>query len=100
MEAGGPVSELEIERFGGFGGFGLPGSRIRSRGRIAFGQLSAEDRALVEKLFSSLPQHAGAARDGFRYRLTLVTSSESRTIEVFEHDVPEAIRTCVHDELK
>jgi hypothetical protein len=98
----GDLGELTIERFGGFGGFGLPGSRIRSHGTVSSGQLSTKDRETVENLFRTKGQ-AGSAppvADGFRYRITRQGPNGPETVEVPEASVPDALRSSVKDELQ
>jgi emfourin len=94
------MTEIKVERVGGFGGFGLPGSRIQSKGRVELGKLSEPDRAAIEDLFDSPRPHAPSSPDAFRYRLTRDSSAEEQTVEVPEHQVPQAVRECVRDELK
>ena len=95
------MSELKIERLGGFGGFGLPGSHIRSQGSLKIAQLTPHVRAKVEKLFedSDEDEAPSAVNDGFRYRITLTTSHGSQTIEVPEAVVPDELQASVRDEL-
>ena len=91
---------LTIERLGGFGGFGMPGSRIRSEGRRALSELSPTDQAAIESLFRTKPAKPSApVADGFRYRITRGAGSAQETVEVPEASVPEALRSCVRDEL-
>ena len=93
---------LEIERLGGLAGFGLPGSRLRSRGQLDIAQLSAADRLAVDRLFDSPLEGKPArddVRDAFRYRLTRQTAHGARTIEVSEQHVPAALKDCLSDEL-
>ena len=92
---------LMVERLGGLAGMGVPNSRIRSRGQIPFANLSEVDRKQV----STLLDRAGTTGDqkpipdGFRYRLSHITQSGTRTVEVPESAVPDAIKQCVRDEL-
>lgn len=97
MEAGRPL--IEVEKLGGFAGFGQPGARMRSRGRIDAGKLSAAEQAALEGLFESPPAAPAQSRDAFRYRLTRQTGKGPQTVEVHENAVPEAVRACVVDEL-
>lgn len=91
---------LKIERLGGLAGFGLPGSRLKSRGQVAVADLSAADRAAVEALFKASHKPAAPMPDGFRYRITLQSAQGDKTIEAAEHQVPEALRDAVRDELE
>jgi hypothetical protein len=92
------MSELTIERLGGFGGFGLPGSHIRSRGTLETAALSPDVRAKVDELFDA-GSGGAPTPDGFRYRITRVTPGGSQTIEVPESVVPEELQDSVTDEL-
>jgi hypothetical protein len=94
---------VEVERFGGLGGFGLPGSRVRSRGVLR--KLNAADREQLELLFTSKPSRQGAAAssgDQFRYQLTLrrQDGSAAGQIELSEDAVPDLVRDCVREELQ
>lgn len=97
------MGELTIERVGGMAGFGLPGSRVRSLGRMAFEGLSPADQTAVEALFRSQGQLAAAAAavpDGFRYRITRTAAAGAETVEAPEAAVPAALRDSVKDELR
>ena len=87
------MDRLDIERVGGFAGFGGPGSHLRSRGQLDSASLSTADKQAVEALFSSLPKAASKTADGFRYRITRHTASGSKTIEVPEEHVPDVVKT-------
>lgn len=93
------MDKIEVERIGGFAGFGGPGSRIRSRGELALDTLPSADRQAMDALFASGGGGSGVP-DGFRYRITRTTASRTETIEVPEADVPAAIRASVRDELR
>jgi hypothetical protein len=93
------MDRIEVERLGGFAGFGQPGSHLRSRGEIALAQLSAADRDAVAALFAKPPARSAPVPDGFRYRLTRHVGNASQAIEVAEQQVPQALRECVKDEL-
>jgi len=86
---------LEVERVGGFAGFG--GGHLRSRGSLAGRQLTPKERERIDALMTGRGLTAPATPDGFRYRLTLAGSG--RSVEVGEADVPPAVRDCVRDEL-
>ena len=94
------TTEIKVERVGGFAGFGLPGSRIESKGRVDLGGLSHEDKAAVDRLFSHVQPHTVGSPDAFRYRLTRLSPGGEQTVEVPEHQVPQAVRDCVKDQLK
>jgi len=93
------MSELEIEKLGGFGGFG-PSSHVRSRGRVSYQALSDPDKATVDQLFAQggVSSKPGSG-DEFRYQITRQTPTGPQTIEVAEHAIPEALAASVHDEL-
>ncbi len=93
------MAKLDIERLGGFAGYGGPGSHLRSRGTLDSSQLSAADRKTLELLFEHPPGKSGALPDGFIYRLTRDTPGGVRTIEVPEQHVPDSIKSVVKDEI-
>ena len=95
METTGPV---QVERLGGLAGFGLPGSRLRSRGHVDVAHLGAADRKALAALFDK-PPPTPPMPDGFRYRLTRQTPAGPQAVEIAEQHVPESIRNCVSDEL-
>ena len=90
---------VKVERLGGLGGFGLPGSRIRSGGELPLARLSAADRNALDALFARGARKAAVMPDGFRYRITLTRAGSAKTIEVAEGEVPIAVRDCVKDTL-
>jgi emfourin len=92
------MGRLEVERLGGFAGFGSPGSHLRSRGRIDTDDLVPADRKTVNALFDAPPGGANPP-DAFRYRLTRQTAHGPQTVEVPEQHVPVAVRAIVKDEL-
>jgi hypothetical protein len=94
------MTSLKIERRGGFGGFGLPGSRVKSEGRIDLDQLGAADRKIVEGLFAAGGEVKEAPHpDGFTYRISRVTPAGEEVVEVHEGEVPAALTGAVRDEL-
>lgn len=92
------MDQVTVERLGGFGGFGLPGSHLRSRGWVERAKLSPADRAAVDALFDNPPKGAPSP-DGFTYRLTRQTAKGAQTVEVAEQHVPDALKNSVKDEL-
>jgi hypothetical protein len=90
---------LKVERRGGFGGFGLPGSHIRSGCEVALSQLSAADRKTLDDLFAGGARKAAVKPDGFTYRLTRTIGGNATTIEAAEDQVPMAVRSCVKSSL-
>lgn len=97
-----PVSgwgRIDIERFGGLAGYGMPGSRIRSRGYFMAQDLSPADQALVREIFLSPSEAPTWARDAFRYHLTRQSDCGPQTVVVAESMVPEVMRDALHDEL-
>lgn len=98
-----PEDRLDVERLGGFAGFGGPGARIRSVGRLHGHELGPADRERLAALFGGAapPAETRGAADGFRYRLTLhrAGTSAPAVIELPEAAVPAAVRDCVSDEL-
>lgn len=93
------MSKVEVERIGGFGGFGLPGSRLRSQGDIDTKDLPPSDRLAVDALFNGSSQPGSPKPDAFRYRLTRHEATGTRTVEVTEDQVPVPLKDCVKDEL-
>ena len=95
------VDRLEIERIGGFAGFGGP--HLKSRGELALSDLSPADRQVVEDLFrdphKARPAYRGEA-DMFSYRITRQTAKGKQTIEVPSDSVPAALRDSVRDFLE
>ncbi len=93
------MDRLDIERLGGFAGFGGSGSHLRSRGQMDGASLSAADQQAVDALFAGPPKTAPKTADGFRYRITRHAPGGSKTVEVSEEHVPDAIKCSVKDEL-
>jgi emfourin len=91
--------QLKIEKVGGLGGFGLPGSRIRSEADIHDGDLTDADRAIVDSLFANPPADQHGPPDAFRYRLTRQTDHGAQVIDVPEHVMPPSLKARVHDQL-
>jgi len=92
------MDQITVERLGGFGGFGLPGGHLRSRGQVEQAKLSPADRAAVDALFDNPPK-GPPKPDGFTYRLTRQTAKGPQTVEVAEQHVPDALKASVKDEL-
>jgi Emfourin len=91
---------LRVERIGGLAGFGGVNSHVRSRGQLEIAALSAAEQQAVEALFQSHgKEKASQMRDGFRYKITRITSAKSETIEAPESVVPVALVQCVKDEI-
>jgi hypothetical protein len=94
--------QLEIERLGGLAGIGLAGSRIRSRATLRAGDLTADERDAMARLFSAsahAPRPAAGSADGFHYRLTLRDRTGVHVIEADPGQVPESLQAKVKDEL-
>jgi len=97
-----PVSgwgRIDIERYGGLAGYGMPGSRIRSRGYFMAQDLGAADQALLREIFLSPSEAPTWMRDAFRYHLTRQSDCGPQTVVVAESMVPEVMRDALHDEL-
>jgi hypothetical protein len=90
---------LEVERLGGLAGFGAASSRLHSRGQLDVSTLSAEDRQVLELLFSK-PSANPVRPDEFRYRLTRWIEHGPQSVEVPESQVPPAVRAAVKDEIE
>jgi hypothetical protein len=100
MSSRAPANDhVEVERLGGLAGFGLPGSRLRSRGSMALADLSAADAKAVQALFGHPPPAHSPMPDGFRYRLTRQAGGVAHSVEVHEDALPAKLRDCVRDEL-
>ena len=93
------MDTVDVERLGGFAGFGLPGSRLRSRGHIDAAQLAVADRQAIEALFARRGPPSPPLPDGFRYRITRSVGGRAQTVEAPEQDVPAPLRDCVRDEI-
>lgn len=97
------MTDIVIERIGGIGGFGLPGSHIESRGEVAASALSAATRARVDLLFATYGKGKAAATrgaDGFSYKISRTTVNGMEVITVPEAEVPAELRDSVTDRLK
>ena len=96
------MTRLLIERLGGFAGFGLPGSPLKSRGELDLSKLPPKVREAIEELFNK-PPSAEPTRPGpvhpFRYRMTRQTESGSQTVEVPSDAVPSVVHESVKDVL-
>jgi hypothetical protein len=94
------IDLLLVERIGGLAGFGVSGSRISSRGQLAFNSLPDTDQRLVEALFKSHGKlEPTAQRDTFSYRISCASKFGAKTVEVPETLLPATIIACVKDEL-
>ena len=90
---------IDVERLGGLAGYGMPGSRLRSRGHIMADELNATDRTALSELFLRPIEAIAWVRDAFRYHLTRQSDCGPQTVIVAEASVPDVIRSCVQDEL-
>jgi len=90
---------VTIERVGGFAGFGLPGSHLKSRGELSASELSPADLQALDALFKADAHVGESMPDAFRYRITRKIGAHEQTIEVPEDSVPASIRNCVTDTL-
>ena len=94
------MSKLTIEKIGGYGGFGVGNSHLRSRGEIHIDELSNEDKKAVEELFRPHGKtKASLETDTFRYKISRVTSKGVESIEADEKKIPDAIKQCLKDEI-
>lgn len=91
---------VEVERLGGFAGFGGPGSPLRSVGRVALDSLSAAERGALDALLSEPLAVDPRQADGFRYRITRPGTRGATVVELPESVVPAVLRDCVRDELR
>ncbi len=94
------MAELTIEKIGGLAGFGLPNSRLRSRGSCTAEELTAADRGAVDALFAGKRARASpAGGDQFRYRITRQAAAGEQSVEVAEADVPAKLMASLKDEI-
>ena len=92
---------VQVERLGGLAGFGGMGSHIRSQGQLDVATLSDTDKQAIEALFQSRGDARGSLmRDGFRYKISRITSTGTQTIEAPESIVPAVLTQCVKDEFR
>lgn len=92
------MTRVRVERRGGFAGFGLPGSHLRSVGEIETEGLGVADRSAVEALFKR--RRTKTSPDEPVYRVTRTAADgREQAVEVPESAVPAVVRDCVHDEL-
>jgi len=89
---------VTVERVGGLAGFGGP--RLKSAGEVAMSALSAKDRKAIEALFRGAARAGAGKPDGFVYRITLRSGGVTKTVDVPEERVPEAVRKCVKSTLE
>ena len=94
------MDRLQIERVGGLGGFGLPGSHLKSRGEVDLSKISPADRAAVDALFEKGGGTPPPKPDAFRYRITKQTPQGPQTVEVPEEQVPMVLQRSVKDVLE
>ncbi len=97
------MADIVIERTGGLGGFGLPGSAVESKGEVASTALSAATRARVDLLFATYGKGKAApatGADGFRYTISRTSVGGVQTITVPEAEVPAELRDAVTDRLR
>lgn len=93
------AERIEVERLGGFAGFGGPGAHLRSRGHVELAKLSDGDRRAVDALFHARSAAPATGADAFRYRLTRSVAGRAESVEAAADAVPAALRDCVRDEL-
>jgi hypothetical protein len=93
------MAKLEVERLGGFAGVGRPGSRLRSSGSVDSSDLSEPDRKALEDLFAQPAAAPQITPDAYVYRLTRQTEAGPQSIEVAEHQVPDAVKAIVKDQI-
>lgn len=94
------MATVDIERLGGFAGFGGPGSRLRSRGSVDTTTLSERDQRTVDDFFTRPAPAPKIAPDSFVYRLTRQTQSGPQTVQVAEGRVPDVLKAAVKDQIE
>ena len=97
------MDRLQIERTGGFGGFGGAG-HVKSRGEVALSDLSPADKQAVEGLFRN-PEKAKADHppkpDAFVYHITRQTAAGTEVVRDLPEDaVPTKLKESVRDTLE
>lgn len=94
--------QLSVERIGGLGGFGLPGSHLKSKGEISTNALSQEELRKLDAYFEGTLSTKSSSKtaDGFKYRITKKVGADLKTIELSEELTPALIRNCVKDTLE
>ena len=78
------------------GGFVYPAAHVRTWGEVELGQLPAEERAAVERLFERGSSEPGSEP---RYRLTWQEHGRSREVEVGESELPASLRSSLKTDL-
>ncbi len=91
---------LSVERVGGFAGFGLPDSHLRSKGKVSISELSPEDLRVIDELFRRDSHLEILKPDNFLYHITRRVGNKQQTIVVPEENIPLSIRSCVKDTLE
>lgn len=91
------MDRLDVERLGGYAGFGGPGSHLKSKGTVDLKALPQADQDRIRELFRNPPSPTPSMPDAFCYRLTHHTGSGAKTIEVAEQHLPQAVTNAVHD---
>lgn len=94
------MERLDVERLGGYAGFGGQGGHLKSKGTVDLETLPQADRDRIHELFKNPPSSTPATPDAFRYRLTHHAAGGIRTIEVAEQNVPAALTSAVHDTIE
>ena len=90
---------LHVEKLGGLANFGGAHARIRSCGQFDTEALSARELQAVDSLFHSPSEsETPAVADGFRFRISRITTAGTETVEAPESRVPAALASCVKDE--
>ena len=73
---------------------------MHSHGRVDLDQLSADDRAAVDALFSRYRGTSSTPRpDAFRYKIARGSGDSAEAVEVPEGALPPSITSVVKDEL-
>jgi hypothetical protein len=84
----GELMRIEYERSGGFAG--ITRSASLSSDTMSASERDTAQRLVDEAAFFELPENADGdpMPDGFTYRITVVTTTSSHTVEVNEPNVP------------
>jgi hypothetical protein len=84
----GEIMRIEYERSGGFAG--ITRSAVLTSDDMSRDELETGTRLVEEAGFFDLPEQIGGevAPDGYSYRVTVVTATESHTVEAHEPALP------------
>ena len=88
-----PADLIQVERLGGFAGFGQPGAALRSHGTLRLAQLSPQAQATLAAWFDHPPPAPTVGNDDFTYRLTRQGPAGAQVVELPAALVPALLRS-------